>query len=132
MNDLIERLRKMARCIYIAVEATVADDVSDGLTKAADTIESQASLINKLGEALERNRRRFVTLSATAVMNGDTALEAKFDEWTDDTAEALASLKSHGLDTGRSPSGPGYSAEPEPVPVSAASAVSIPNAERGA
>ena len=37
-SELVEQLRKMARCVYIAVEASVADDLSDGLTKAADRI----------------------------------------------------------------------------------------------
>jgi len=39
MSELTERLRKMAVCIHIAVEKIVADDVADGLTKAADEIE---------------------------------------------------------------------------------------------
>jgi uncharacterized membrane protein len=39
-EGLVERLRKMARCIYIAVEPTVADDIAYGLNQAADAIEA--------------------------------------------------------------------------------------------
>jgi len=36
---LVERLRKMSRAVYLACEKSVADDISDGLNKAADRIE---------------------------------------------------------------------------------------------
>lgn len=36
---LVERLRKAATCVYIAVEKDVADDLSDMLRKAADEID---------------------------------------------------------------------------------------------
>lgn len=36
--ELVERLRKQSQCIYIAVEATVADDISDALQTAAERI----------------------------------------------------------------------------------------------
>jgi hypothetical protein len=49
MSELTERLRKMAVCIHIAVEKIVADDVADGLTKAADEIERLTSLCEALG-----------------------------------------------------------------------------------
>lgn len=39
IGKLTDRLRKQAKCIYIAVEETVANDISDGLTQAADTID---------------------------------------------------------------------------------------------
>ena len=39
--DLIKRLRKQATCVYIAVEKDVADDISDGLTEAADALAAQ-------------------------------------------------------------------------------------------
>ena len=38
--SLIARLRKQAKCIYIAVEQTVADDIADAENKAADALES--------------------------------------------------------------------------------------------
>jgi hypothetical protein len=37
--DLVDRLRKMATCVYLAAEKGPADDLSDGLTKAANEIE---------------------------------------------------------------------------------------------
>lgn len=41
MNDkLIERLRKTAKCVYLATEAAVADDIADALNKAADALEA--------------------------------------------------------------------------------------------
>jgi hypothetical protein len=39
MTELVNRLRKQAACVYLAAEETVADDLSDGLKKAADEIE---------------------------------------------------------------------------------------------
>jgi len=48
MKDLIERLRKQSVCIYIASEKGCADDVSDGLRKAADALEQQAKRIEEL------------------------------------------------------------------------------------
>lgn len=39
-KELVGRLRKASRAIYLATEETVADDISSKLTRAADTIES--------------------------------------------------------------------------------------------
>ncbi len=44
-EELVARLNKMARCVYLAAEASVADDISDGLRKAADRI----TLLEKRG-----------------------------------------------------------------------------------
>lgn len=37
---LVDRLRKQARCVYIAVEREVADDLADELHRAANMIET--------------------------------------------------------------------------------------------
>lgn len=39
MSKLVKRLKKMAVCVYLAAEKTVADDIADGLRKAAARIE---------------------------------------------------------------------------------------------
>jgi hypothetical protein len=54
MDDLKERLRKQARCIYIAVEGTVADDIADGTTQALARIEALEQRVSELEEALTR------------------------------------------------------------------------------
>ena len=38
-KELVARLRKASRAIYLATEEAVADDISSKLTRAADTIE---------------------------------------------------------------------------------------------
>jgi len=58
MSDLVERLRKQARCVYLAVEDEPAADLSDGLGKAADRIEAlQAALQHSVDDWRERGRR---------------------------------------------------------------------------
>jgi len=47
MTDIVERLRKMATVIYIAVETTVADNISSGLLEAADEIERLREVIRQ-------------------------------------------------------------------------------------
>lgn len=37
-DTLVDRLRKQATCVYLATEKSVADDLSDGLTKAYQEI----------------------------------------------------------------------------------------------
>jgi uncharacterized protein (DUF885 family) len=51
LERLIERLRKMAVCIYIAVEAEVAKDIADGLEKAAAALETLSARLEE-AEAL--------------------------------------------------------------------------------
>ena len=41
--ELIAWARKASKCIYIAVEQAVADDISGGLTKLADALERLSS-----------------------------------------------------------------------------------------
>lgn len=50
-DDLVNRLRKQAKCVYLAAEEGPADDLSDGLTKAADRI---ATLTQALADAQVR------------------------------------------------------------------------------
>lgn len=58
-DGLIERLRKMAKCIHIAVDATVAADIDEGLTRAADRLAAQAGEIARLKRDLdEANEER--------------------------------------------------------------------------
>jgi multidrug resistance efflux pump len=47
LERLIERLRKMAVCIYIAVEAEVAKDIADGLEKAAAALETLSARLEE-------------------------------------------------------------------------------------
>lgn len=39
MSDIVERLRKMAACVHIAVEPGPAADLEEGMLRAADEIE---------------------------------------------------------------------------------------------
>jgi hypothetical protein len=66
-EDLCERLRKQAKCIYIAVEESVADDIADAENKAADRLEALHAEREKLTSDAEVQAK-------TAIAIGD-ALE---------------------------------------------------------
>jgi hypothetical protein len=53
MNNLVERLRKQAVCVYLATESGPADDLSDGLKKAADRIEALEAALRLAHEWLD-------------------------------------------------------------------------------
>jgi hypothetical protein len=40
-KDLIDRLRKRAKCVYLATERSVADDLSSILKEAANALEAK-------------------------------------------------------------------------------------------
>lgn len=40
MRPLIDGLRKRAKAVYLAAEASVADDIAQALTDAADSLEA--------------------------------------------------------------------------------------------
>ena len=54
MTELVVRLRRQAKCVYIAVEETIADDIADAENKAASALESQSLLIARLEKELGR------------------------------------------------------------------------------
>jgi hypothetical protein len=54
VGELVERLRKMARCVYLAAEGSVANDLSDGLTKAADALVQANSRIARQDRLLRQ------------------------------------------------------------------------------
>jgi hypothetical protein len=66
-EELCERLRKQAKCIYIAVEESVADDIADAENKAADRLEALHAEREKLTSDAEVQAK-------TAIAIGD-ALE---------------------------------------------------------
>ena len=47
---IVEKLRRQSQCIYLATEATVADDISATTTRSAETI---TALVEALEEARE-------------------------------------------------------------------------------
>ena len=46
--ELVKRLRKVATCVYLATEASVADDISAHVKEAADRLEAQQAEIERL------------------------------------------------------------------------------------
>jgi hypothetical protein len=52
-DDLVIRLRKQAKCVYLAAEQGPADDLSDGLTKAADEIERLRQKVDHLEQIIQ-------------------------------------------------------------------------------
>jgi len=61
VKEVVEGLRKLERCIYIAVSESVADDIARRVAKAADLITAQQSRI----EGLEASLRKHMTGECT-------------------------------------------------------------------
>lgn len=65
VTALVERLRRMAKCIYIAVEPSVADDIADGLNKSAALIEQLVEALEVIADESVFNQQRFAEDSDT-------------------------------------------------------------------
>ena len=53
-KEFIVELKKAAKCVFLAAEESVAQDLSDKLNKAATTLANQQDIIDKLVDMLEQ------------------------------------------------------------------------------
>lgn len=62
MSDPVEKLRRSAKCVYIALESEVADDLSSVMKEAADQIEQMDKTYRIMVTRLDRifDMTRFV------------------------------------------------------------------------
>ena len=56
MNELTDKIRKTAKCVFLACEAAVAEDISATLKEAATRIEAQDEEIKQLKKDLRMAR----------------------------------------------------------------------------
>jgi hypothetical protein len=74
-SDLEVRLLKMATCVYLAAEKGPADDLSDGLTKAAAEIKRLRERVETL-----QNFLKVIRASANLALSEAASLESDEEE----------------------------------------------------
>lgn len=54
LSEQINKIRKVAKCVYLAMDKEAADDIAGTLNQAADTIEALSAKVAAANEELER------------------------------------------------------------------------------
>lgn len=67
MSDIVERLRRMATCVYIAVDKSVADDLAAGMREAAAEITGLQGENERLRARVEAEQNAHIQPLADAI-----------------------------------------------------------------
>lgn len=71
MSENVEWLRKAARCIHIAVEPAVANDIAAGMTKAANELERYRNALLEIEPYLHSQTRQALLRTVNEALGRD-------------------------------------------------------------